>query len=187
MAEVRPDEVSAILRQQLAGFKTEKELEEIGTVLQVGDGIAKIAGLTTVSSGEMIDFGNGVIGSALNLEEDSVGAVLLGDFKSIKEGDVVKRTGRIISVPVGDELLGRVVNALGQPVDGKGPISTKQFMPVERLAPGVVDRRPVKEPLQTGLKAIDAISTFVRMSHGRYDSTSTHVVFWTKSFSEQFL
>ena len=158
MAEVRPDEVSAILRQQLAGFKTEKELEEVGTVLQVGDGIARIYGLTKVQSGELIEFENGLQGIVLNLEEDNVGAVLLGISSSIKEGDVVKRTGKIGSIRVGEGMLGRVVDTLGTPIDGKGPISGELFeMPLERKAPGVIFRQPVTEPLQTGIKAIDAM------------------------------
>ncbi|REJ80909.1 MAG: F0F1 ATP synthase subunit alpha [Bacteroidetes bacterium] len=158
MAEVRPDEVSAILRQQLAGFKTEKELEEVGTVLQVGDGIARIYGLTKVQSGELIEFENGLRGVVLNLEEDNIGAVLLGPSTDIREGSVVKRTGKIASVRVGEGLLGRVVNSLGEPIDGKGPISGELFeMPIERKAPGVIYRQPVNEPLQTGIKAIDAM------------------------------
>ena len=158
MAEVRPDEVSAILRQQLAGFKTEKELEEVGTVLQVGDGIARIYGLTKVQSGELIEFENGLQGIVLNLEEDNVGAVLLGISSTIKEGDVVKRTGKIGSIRVGEGMLGRVVDTLGTPIDGKGPISGELFeMPLERKAPGVIFRQPVTEPLQTGIKAIDAM------------------------------
>ncbi len=158
MAEVRPDEVSAILRQQLAGFKTEKELEEVGTVLQVGDGIARIYGLTRVQSGELIEFENGLQGIVLNLEEDNVGAVLLGNSNEIKEGDVVKRTGKIGSIRVGEGLLGRVVDTLGTPIDGKGPITGETYeMPIERKAPGVIFRQPVTEPLQTGIKAIDAM------------------------------
>jgi F-type H+-transporting ATPase subunit alpha len=158
MAEVRPDEVSAILRQQLAGFKTEKELEEVGTVLQVGDGIARIYGLTRVQSGELIEFENGLRGVVLNLEEDNVGAVLLGKSNDIKEGDVVKRTGKIASLKVGEGMLGRVVNTMGNPIDGKGPISGELFeMPLERKAPGVIFRQPVTEPLQTGIKAVDAM------------------------------
>jgi F-type H+-transporting ATPase subunit alpha len=129
----------------------------VGSIISLGDGIARVHGVENAMAGEMLEFPHGIFGIALNLEEESVGAVLLGEFKEIKEGDPVKRTGRIISVPVGGELLGRVVNALGQPLDGKGPIVTKQFSPIERLAPGVVDRQPVKEPLQTGLKAIDAM------------------------------
>jgi F-type H+-transporting ATPase subunit alpha len=158
MAEVRPDEVSAILRQQLAGFKTEKELEEVGTVLQVGDGIARIYGLTRVQSGELIEFENGLQGIVLNLEEDNVGAVLLGVSSDIKEGDVVKRTGKIGSIRVGEGMLGRVVDTLGTPIDGKGPITGETYeMPIERKAPGVIFRQPVTEPLQTGIKAIDAM------------------------------
>src|SRR5205807_3339184 len=133
------------------------DVAEEGTVITMGDGIARVHGVERAMAGEMLEFPHSVFGIALNLEEESVGTVLLGDFKEIKEGDPVKRTGRIISVPVVEEMLGRVVNALGQPVDGKGPIVTKQFAPIERLAPGVVDRQPVKEPLQTGLKAIDAL------------------------------
>ena len=158
MAEIRPDEVSAILRQQLAGFKTEQELEEVGTVLQVGDGIARIYGLTKVQSGELIEFENGLQGIVLNLEEDNVGAVLLGVSSSIKEGDVVKRTGKIGSIRVGEGMLGRVVDTLGTPIDGKGPVGGELFeMPLERKAPGVIFRQPVTEPLQTGIKAIDAM------------------------------
>ena len=133
------------------------DVSEVGSIISIGDGIARVHGVEHAMAGEMLEFPHGIFGIALNLEEDSVGAVLLGEFKEIKEGDLVKRTGRIISVPVGDEMLGRVVNALGQPVDGKGPIATKQYAPIERIAPGVVDRQPVKEPLQTGLKAIDAM------------------------------
>ena len=158
MAEIRPDEVSAILRQQLAGFKTESELEQVGTVLQVGDGIARIYGLTKVQSGELIEFSNGLRGVVLNLEEDNVGAVLLGPSKGVNEGDVVKRTGKIASINVGEGMLGRVVDALGNPIDGKGPITGEVVeMPLERKAPGVIYRQPVKEPLQTGIKAIDAM------------------------------
>jgi len=158
MAEVRPDEVSAILRQQLAGFKTETELEEVGTVLQVGDGIARIYGLTKVQSGELIEFETGLRGIVLNLEEDNVGAVLLGPSSDIKEGDVVKRTGKIGSIKVGEGMLGRVVDTLGHPIDGKGPITGEVYeMPFERKAPGVIFRQPVNEPLQTGLKPIDAM------------------------------
>ena len=158
MVEVKPAEVSAILRQQLAGFKTEAELEEVGTVLQVGDGIARIYGLSNVQSGELIEFDNGLNGIVLNLEEDNVGAVLLGSANDIKEGDVAKRTGRIASVKVGDGMLGRVVDTLGNPIDGKGPLEGELFeMPIERKAPGVIYRQPVNEPLQTGIKAIDSM------------------------------
>ena len=158
MVEVRPDEVSAILRQQLSGFKSEAELEEVGTVLQVGDGIARVYGLTKVQSGELVEFENGLQGIVLNLEEDNVGVVLLGAFDEIKEGDTVKRTNKIGSIRVGDGMLGRVVNTLGQPIDGKGPIVGETYeMPLERKAPGVIYRQPVTEPLQTGIKAIDAM------------------------------
>ena len=158
MVEVRPDEVSAILRQQLSGFKSEAELEEVGTVLQVGDGIARVYGLTKVQSGELVEFENGLQGIVLNLEEDNVGVVLLGAFDEIKEGDTVKRTSKIASIRVGDGMLGRVVNTLGEPMDGKGPILGETYeMPLERKAPGVIYRQPVTEPLQTGIKAIDAM------------------------------
>ncbi|MFN5293928.1 MAG: F0F1 ATP synthase subunit alpha [Flavobacteriales bacterium] len=158
MAEVKPAEISNILREQLAGFKSEAELQEVGTILQVGDGIARIYGLSNVQSGELIEFENGVRGIVLNLEEDNVGAVLLGPSGDLKEGSVAKRTGRIASIKAGEGLLGRVLNTLGEPIDGKGPISGELFeMPLERKAPGVIYRQPVKEPLQTGIRAIDAM------------------------------
>ena len=158
MVEVRPDEVSAIIRQQLSGFKSEAELEEVGTVLQVGDGIARVYGLTKVQSGELVEFENGLQGIVLNLEEDNVGVVLLGPSSTIKEGDTIKRTKKIASIKVGEGMLGRVVNTLGEPIDGKGPIIGETYeMPIERKAPGVIYRQPVNEPLQTGIKAIDAM------------------------------
>ena len=158
MVEVRPDEVSAIIRQQLSGFKSEAELEEVGTVLQVGDGIARVYGLTKVQSGELVEFANGLQGIVLNLEEDNVGVVLLGPSDEIKEGDTIKRTKKIASIKVGEGMLGRVVNTLGEPIDGKGPILGQTYeMPLERKAPGVIYRQPVTEPLQTGIKAIDAM------------------------------
>ena len=158
MVAVRPDEVSAILREQLSNVKTAAELEEVGTVLQVGDGVARIYGLTKVQSGELLEFANGSQALALNLEEDNVGVVILGNSSEIKEGDVVKRTKKIASVKVGDGILGRVVDTLGNPIDGKGPIAGDLYeMPIERKAPGVIFRQPVAEPLQTGLKAIDAM------------------------------
>ena len=158
MADVRPDEVSAILREQLSGAKTEAELEEIGTVLEVGDGVARIYGLSKAQSGELLEFENGLKALVLNLEEDNVGAVLLGESKGIKEGDTVKRTGRIASINVGEGMVGRVVDTLGNPIDGKGPIEGETFeMPLERKAPGVIYRQPVNEPLQTGIKAIDSM------------------------------
>lgn len=158
MASIKPAEVSEILKQQLEGLKTEAELEEVGTVLQVGDGIARIYGLSNVESNELIEFQNGVLGIVLNLEEDNIGAVLLGESQGIKEGDVVKRTKRIASINVGEGMLGRVINTIGEPIDGKGEISgTTYEMPLERKAPGVIYRQPVNEPLQTGIKAIDAM------------------------------
>jgi F-type H+-transporting ATPase subunit alpha len=155
--EIRADEISKIIRQQIEHFDAGVTVAEVGTVIKVGDGIAEIHGLEKVMAGELLEFEKGASGLALNLEEDKVGAVLLGEFQTIKEGDIVKRTKRIIEVPAGDAMIGRVVNALGQPSDGKGPILTKDYMPVERIAPGIVDRQGVKEPLQTGLKAIDAM------------------------------
>jgi F-type H+-transporting ATPase subunit alpha len=158
MAEIRPEEVSAILREQLAQSKTDAQLEEIGTVLTVGDGVARIYGLTKAQAGELLQFENGLRAMALNLEEDNVGAVLLGESKEIHEGDIVKRTGVIASIKAGDGLLGRVVDTLANPIDGKGPITGELYeMPMERKAPGVIFRQPVNEPLQTGIKAIDAM------------------------------
>src|SRR6476659_10013219 len=155
--DIKAEEISKIIRDQIGSYAVDVDVAEVGTIVSVGDGIARVHGVEKTMAGEMLEFPHGIYGIALNLEEESVGAVLLGDFTEIKEGDTVKRTGRIISVPVGPELIGRVVNALGQPIDGKGPINTKSFMPIERIAPGVVDRQPVREPLQTGLKAIDAM------------------------------
>jgi F-type H+-transporting ATPase subunit alpha len=154
---IKAGEISEIIKRQLAGYESEVDLQEVGRVIEVGDGIARIYGLDKAMSGELLQFPGDVVGMVLNLEQDQVGAVLLGDDKLIKEGDVVKRTSRIAQVPVGEALTGRVVNALGLPVDGKGPIDTKEFRSIERYAPGVVDRRSVKEPLQTGLKAIDSM------------------------------
>jgi len=154
---IKAGEISEIIKRQLAGYEAEVDLQEVGRVIEVGDGIARIYGLEKAMAGELLQFPGDVVGMVLNLEEDNVGAVLLGDDRAIKEGDTVKRTGRIAQVPVGEALVGRVVNALGQPVDGKGPVATREFRPIERYAPGVVDRRSVKEPLQTGLKAIDAM------------------------------
>jgi F-type H+-transporting ATPase subunit alpha len=154
---IKADDITRIIREQLGGLSLDVDVAEVGAVISVGDGIARVQGVDRTMAGEMLEFPNGLYGIALNLEEESVGAVLLGQSEDLKEGDQVKRTGRIISVPVGDEILGRVVNALGQPVDGKGPVATTRFAPIEKLAPGVTDRQPVKEPLQTGLKAIDAM------------------------------
>ncbi len=157
MATIKADEITQILREEIANYEQAVAVEEVGSVISVGDGIARIHGLERVMAGEMLAFPHGVSGIALNLEEDQVGAVLLGDYTEIKEGDIVKRTRTIMSVPVGDALVGRVVNPLGQPLDGKGPIATEKRNPLERLAPGVVDRLPVREPLQTGIKAIDSM------------------------------
>ena len=154
---VRPDEVSSILRKQLAGFESEADVYDVGTVLQVGDGIARIYGLSNVAAGELLEFPRNVMGMALNLEEDNVGAVLFGESNAVKEGDTVKRTSILASIPVGEAMLGRVINPLGEPIDGKGPIKTDIRLPLERRAPGVIFRKSVHEPLQTGLKAIDAM------------------------------
>src|SRR6266446_3650603 len=157
MANIKADEISKILREQIENYEQTVSVDEVGAVISVGDGIARVYGLEKVMAGEMLAFPHNVFGIALNLEEDQVGVVLLGESQELKEGDVVKRTNTIMSVPVGQELVGRVVNPLGQPVDGKGPITTKQRNPLERIAPGVLDRQPVREPMQTGIKAIDAM------------------------------
>jgi len=157
MAQIRADEITSILRQEIENYGKAMDVSETGSVISVGDGIARVHGLERVMAGELISFPHGVSGIAMNLEEDQVGAVLLGEYTEIKEGDDVKRTGRIMSVPVGKALIGRVVNALGEPIDGKGAIHNDGFNPIERLAPGVVDRQPVKEPMQTGIKAVDAM------------------------------
>ncbi len=154
---IRPDEISALIRKRIESYEDKIELVDVGTVYFVGDGIARVYGLQKAMAGELLEFPGGVYGLALNLEADNVGCVILGDFKKIKQGDTVKRTGRIAEVPVGEATIGRVVNALGQPIDGKGPINTDKFRAVETLAPGVVARQPVKEPLQTGIKAIDSM------------------------------
>jgi F-type H+-transporting ATPase subunit alpha len=155
--QIKVEEISEYLRKQIADFEKRVDVSEVGTVLSVGDGIARIYGLEQCMASELLEFPNGVYGMALNLEEDSVGAVLFGEDTLVKEGDVVKRTGRIMETPVGDALIGRVLNAIGQPIDGKGPIETKEFRKVDVVAPGIVDRQPVREPLQTGLKAIDSM------------------------------
>ncbi len=154
---IKPEEISSIIKEQIENYTTEVTLAEVGRVIEVGDGIARIYGLDNAMAGEMLEFPHDIRGMVLNLEEGNVGAVLLGEDRYIKEGDLVKRTKRIAETPVGEEMVGRVVNALGQPIDGKGPISAKNFSPLERIAPGVVDRMPVKEPLHTGIKAIDAM------------------------------
>ncbi len=157
MAQIRADEITRVLRGEIENYEQAVNVNETGSIISVGDGIARIYGLERVMAGELIEFPHGVSGIAMNLEEEQVGAVLLGEYQELKEGDEVRRTGRIMSVPVGPGLVGRVVDALGKPIDGKGPIDAAQFNPIERLAPGVVDRQPVKEPVQTGLKAIDAM------------------------------
>jgi F-type H+/Na+-transporting ATPase subunit alpha len=157
MASIKADEITKIIREQIENYQQSVAVEEVGSVISVGDGIARVHGLDKVMAGEMLTFPHGVTGIALNLEEDQVGTVLLGEYALIKEGDTVKRTGNVMSVPVGEALIGRVVNPLGEPLDGKGPIMTEQRNPVERLAPGVVDRQPVRQPLQTGIKAIDSM------------------------------
>ena len=157
MAQIKADEITKLIREQIDNYESKIAVDEVGTVMSIGDGIARVYGLDKVMSGELLEFPHNVAGIAMNLEEDQVGSVLLGDYTEIKEGDEVRRTRRIMSVPVGDALIGRVVDALGHPIDDKGPIQTSQFNPVERLAPGVVARQPVKEPMQTGIKAIDAM------------------------------
>ena len=157
MAQIKADEISQILREQIANYDSKVRVDEVGTIISLGDGIARLHGLDKVMAGELLAFPHGIAGLAMSLEEDQVGAVLLGDYTELSEGDEVKRTGKILSVPVGDAMIGRVVNALGQPIDDKGPIATKDTLPVERLAPGIVDRQPVREPMATGIKAIDSM------------------------------
>src|SRR6266581_1827843 len=157
MAQLKADEISQLIREQIENYESKIAVDEVGSVISLGDGIARVYGLDKVMAGELLSFPHGIAGIAMNLEEDQVGVVLLGEYTEIKEGDEVKRTGRIMSVPVGDALIGRVVNSLGQPIDDKGPIATDKFIPVERLAPGVIDRQPVREPMATGLKAIDSM------------------------------
>src|SRR6202044_3224690 len=157
MAQIKADEITELLRQQIENFQQRIQVDEVGTVISLGDGIARVHGLDKVMAGELIEFPHDVAGLAMNLDEDQVGAVLLGDYTEIKEGDTVKRTGKIMSVPVGEGMIGRVVDALGNPIDDKGPIQSTQRNPLERLAPGVVARQPVREPIQTGIKSIDAM------------------------------
>src|SRR6184192_402702 len=157
MAQIKADEITELLRQQIENFDQKIQVDEVGTIISLGDGIARVHGLDKVMAGELIEFPHNVAGLAMNLDEDQVGAVLLGDYTEIREGDTVKRTGKIMSVPVGEAMIGRVVNALGQPIDDKGPIATKQFIALERIAPGVIDRQPVREPMATGIKAIDSM------------------------------
>src|SRR5271170_5247092 len=157
MAQIKADEITQLLKEQIANYDTEIRVDEVGTIISLGDGIARLHGLDKVMAGELLDVPHGVAGLAMNLEEDQVGAVLMGEYTELREGDQVKRTGKIMSVPVGEAMVGRVVNSLGQPIDDKGPIATTQTLPVERLAPGVVDRQPVREPMMTGLKSIDSM------------------------------
>ena len=157
MAQIKADEITKLIREQIENFESKVAVDEVGTVISLGDGIARIYGLDKVMAGELIDFGHGVTGIAMNLEEDEVGSVLMGEYTEIKEGDEVRRTGKIMAVPVGEAMVGRVVNSLGQPIDDKGPITTKNTIPVERIAPGVIDRQPVREPMATGIKAIDSM------------------------------
>ena len=157
MAQIKADEITQLIRAQIENYEVKIAVDEVGTVLTLGDGIARVHGLDKVMAGELLSFPHGLAGIAMNLEEDQVGVVLLGEYTEIKEGDEVKRTGRIMSVPVGDNMIGRVVNALGQPIDDKGPVATDKFIPLERLAPGVIDRQPVREPMATGIKAIDSM------------------------------
>src|SRR5262245_53400046 len=157
MAQIKADEITKLIRQQIENYESKVQVDEVGTVISLGDGIARVHGLDKVMAGELLEFPHGVAGLAMNLEEDQVGVVLMGEYTEIKEGDQAKRTGRIMSVPVGDALIGRVVDALGQPIDDKGPINTDQFLPVERIAPGVIERQPVREPMATGIKAIDSM------------------------------
>src|SRR5258707_9568587 len=157
MAQIKADEITKLIRDQIENYESKVTVDEVGTIISLGDGIARVHGVDEVMAGELLECGHGVGGIAMNLEEDQVGVVLLGDYTEMKEGGEVKRTGRIMSVPVGDGMVGRVVNSLGQPIDDKGPIATDKFIPVERIAPGVIDRQPVREPVATGLKAIDSM------------------------------
>jgi F-type H+/Na+-transporting ATPase subunit alpha len=157
MAQIKADEITKLIREQIENYESKISVDEVGTIISLGDGIARLHGLDKVMAGELLDFGHGIAGIAMNLEEDQVGSVLLGDYTEVKEGGEVKRTGRIMSVPTGEALIGRVVNALGQPIDDKGPVNASKHIPVERIAPGVIDRQPVREPMATGLKAIDSM------------------------------
>ena len=169
--QIRPDEISDILKQQILEARHDVDVYETGTVILVGDGVARVHGLGNVQASELVQFPNDIMGMALNLEEDNVGCVLFGDDTEIREGDTVKRTGQIVEVPVGEALLGRVVNPLGQPIDGKGPISTDQMLPIERIAPGVMARQPVEEPMMTGIKVIDSTVPIARRARRRLRST----------------
>ncbi|MBV9609514.1 MAG: F0F1 ATP synthase subunit alpha, partial [Acidobacteria bacterium] len=157
MAGIKADEITRIIREQIENYESKISVDEVGTIISLGDGIARLHGLDKVMAGELLEFPHGIAGIAMNLEEDQVGSVLLGDYTEVKEGEEVRRTGRIMSVPVGDAIVGRVVNTLGQPIDDRGPIASDKYLPVERLAPGVIDRQPVREPMATGLKAVDSM------------------------------
>ncbi|HSM86702.1 MAG TPA: F0F1 ATP synthase subunit alpha, partial [Candidatus Limnocylindrales bacterium] len=157
MAQIKADEITKLIREQIENYESKVTVDEVGTIISLGDGIARVHGLDKVMAGELLDFGHDVAGIAMNLEEDQVGAVLLGDFTEVKEGGQVKRTGRIMAVPTGNAMIGRVVNALGQPIDDKGPVAADEYIHVERIAPGVIDRQPVREPMATGIKAIDSM------------------------------
>src|SRR5499433_405890 len=157
MAQIKADEITKLIREQIENYESKVTVDEVGTIISLGDGIARVYGLDKVMAGELLDFGHGISGIAMNLEEDQVGAVLMGEYTEVKEGDEVRRTGKIMSVPTGEGMIGRVVNALGQPIDDKGPITASKFIPVERIAPGVIDRQPVREPMATGIKAIDSM------------------------------
>jgi F-type H+/Na+-transporting ATPase subunit alpha len=157
MAQIKADEITKLIREQIANYESKVTVDEVGTIISLGDGIARVHGLDKVMAGELLDFGHGLAGIAMNLEEDQVGAVLMGEYTEVKEGDEVRRTGKIMSVPTGEGMIGRVVNALGQPIDDKGPITASKFIPVERIAPGVIERQPVREPMATGIKAIDSM------------------------------
>src|SRR6202166_1825816 len=157
MAQIKADEITQLLREQIANYDSKVQVDEVGTITSLGDGIARLHGLDKVMAGELLAFPHNIAGLALSLEEDQVGAVILGDYTELSEGNEVKRTGKILSVPVGEAMIGRVVNALGAPIDGKGPVATKEFPPVDALPPGIVDRQPVREPMATGIKAIDSM------------------------------
>src|SRR5499433_488869 len=157
MAQIKADEITKLIREQIENYESKVTVDEVGTIISLGDGIARVYGLDKVMAGELLDFGHGISGIAMNLEEDQVGAVLMGEYTEVKEGDEVRRTGKIMSVPTGEGMIGRVVNALGQPIDDKGPITASKFIPLERIAPGVIDRQPVREPMATGIKAIDSM------------------------------
>ncbi|MGB7190344.1 MAG: F0F1 ATP synthase subunit alpha, partial [Acidobacteriaceae bacterium] len=157
MAQIRADEITELLKEQIANYDSKVRVDEVGTIISLGDGIARIHGLDKVMAGELIEFPHNIAGLAMSLEEDQVGSVIMGEYSQLREGDQVRRTGKILSVPVGEALIGRVVNSLGQVIDDKGPMETSETLPIERLAPGVIDRQPVREPMMTGLKAIDSM------------------------------